>query len=105
MKEERERVVLVGVATSEQDDTEESIAELAELVRTAGADAAGTVLQNREAPHPGNPVLNQPSVHFQLFLARASCSYAAAQTRQGIPHSDQADRHGRICTEASASPD
>lgn len=53
MEEERERVILVGVAAAEQDDTEESIAELAELVRTAGADAVGTLLQNREAPHPG----------------------------------------------------
>lgn len=53
MEQERERVILVGVAAAEQDDTEESIAELAELVKTAGADAVGTVLQNREAPHPG----------------------------------------------------
>lgn len=53
MKEEAERVILVGVATSENDDTEDSLAELAELVKTAGAESVATVIQNREAPHPG----------------------------------------------------
>lgn len=51
--EKKERVILVGVCVSEKDDTEVSLAELAELVATAGAETAGTVLQNREAVHPG----------------------------------------------------
>lgn len=53
MKEEVERVILVGISTSENDDTKDSLAELAELVKTAGALSVATVIQNREAPHPG----------------------------------------------------
>lgn len=53
IEEERERVILVGVATEEQEDVRESLAELAELVKTAGADTVGTMIQNRETPHPG----------------------------------------------------
>ena len=56
VKEEIERVILVGVATSDNDDTEVSIKELAELVKTAGAETLATVIQNREARHPGTYV-------------------------------------------------
>lgn len=49
----RERVLLIGVRTEEQDNTEQSLDELQELVRTAGAEVAGTVIQNRESIHPG----------------------------------------------------
>lgn len=52
-EEKRERVILVGVCVSDKDDTEVSLIELAELVTTAGAETVGTVLQNREAVHPG----------------------------------------------------
>ncbi len=48
-----ERVLLIGVCTGEQDDTEESLEELSELARTAGAEVVGTIIQNREAVHPG----------------------------------------------------
>lgn len=53
VKEEAERVILVGVCTSEQDDTLESIKELEELAETAGAVPVGTLIQNRESVHPG----------------------------------------------------
>ncbi|MCI9149660.1 MAG: GTPase HflX [Lachnospiraceae bacterium] len=56
MEEVRERVILVGVSTQEGDDTEDSLEELAELVVTAGAEAVGCVIQNREAVHPGTYV-------------------------------------------------
>ncbi len=56
MEEVRERVILVGVSTQEGDDTEDSLEELAELVATAGAEAVGCVIQNREAVHPGTYV-------------------------------------------------
>ena len=36
-KEVEEKVILVGVCLNENDDTEESIDELRELVKTAGA--------------------------------------------------------------------
>ncbi len=52
-EDKKERVILVGVRVSEKDDTDISLLELEELVRTAGAEAVGTVVQNREAVHPG----------------------------------------------------
>ena len=55
-KEEKERVILVGVCVSDGDDTEVSLKELAELVKTAGAETAEVVIQNREAVHPGTYV-------------------------------------------------
>ncbi len=53
IKEEQERVILVAVSLSENDDTEESVDELAELVETAGALTVGRVIQKREAKQPG----------------------------------------------------
>lgn len=50
---EIEKVILVGVKTSENDDTEQSLDELEELVKTAGAETISKVIQNREAVHPG----------------------------------------------------
>ena len=55
-KEEQERVILVGVSIGDGDDTEESLKELKELVRTAGAVTVGTVIQNRDMIHPGTYV-------------------------------------------------
>lgn len=52
-KEIQERVILIGVSTWENDDTEESLDELSELADTAGAVTVGRVIQNREAVHPG----------------------------------------------------
>ena len=52
-KEEKERVILVGVSTGEHDDTEKSLHELAELVSTAGAETLDIMIQNRESIHPG----------------------------------------------------
>lgn len=53
LKEEQERVLLVGVQTREGDDTEDSLKELKELVKTAGAETVGVIMQSREAMHPG----------------------------------------------------
>ena len=53
IEELKERVILIGVSTSDGDDTEESLKELKELADTAGAETVGTVIQNREAVHPG----------------------------------------------------
>ena len=52
-KEVEEKVILVGVCLNENDDTEESIDELRELVKTAGAKTVGIIIQNRESIHPG----------------------------------------------------
>ncbi len=55
-KEEKERVILVGVCVSDGDDTEVSLKELAELVKTAGAETVEVMIQNRESVHPGTYV-------------------------------------------------
>lgn len=51
-----EKVILIGVSEQEGDDAEDSLAELAELVKTAGAVVAGTLIQKRESIHPGTYV-------------------------------------------------
>lgn len=48
-----EKVILVGISLQDGDDAEDSLTELGELVRTAGATVAGTLIQNREQVHPG----------------------------------------------------
>lgn len=48
-----ERVILVGVSEQDGDDAEDSVTELAELVKTAGAIPVGTLIQKREMRHPG----------------------------------------------------
>ena len=56
LKEAQERVILVGVSTSDHDDTEKSLDELEELVATAGAVTVGRVIQNLDQVHPGTYV-------------------------------------------------
>ena len=53
---EKERVLLVGVSTFGQELTESSLDELSELAKTAGAETAGRLIQNREQVHPGTYV-------------------------------------------------
>ncbi len=48
-----EKVILAGVSAGDDLDTKESLDELEELARTAGAHVVGMMIQNREAPHPG----------------------------------------------------
>lgn len=53
IEEIEERVILVGISEQDGDDAEDSIEELAELVKTAGACVVGTMIQKRERIHPG----------------------------------------------------
>ncbi|MBD5134468.1 MAG: GTPase HflX [Lachnospiraceae bacterium] len=53
MKENPERLILIGVSLNEKDDTKESLDELEELVKTAGAVTVEKVIQSREKIHPG----------------------------------------------------
>ena len=53
LKEVEERVILIGVSTSDDDDTAASLDELEELVKTAGAVTIDKIIQNRERIHPG----------------------------------------------------
>lgn len=52
IEEIEEKVILVGVSEQDGDDAEDSVEELAELVKTAGATVVGTLIQKREAIHP-----------------------------------------------------
>ena len=56
IEEMKEKVVLVGVSEQDGDDAEDSVAELAELVKTAGAEVVGTLIQKRALIHPGTYV-------------------------------------------------
>ncbi len=48
-----ERLLLVGVSVSNEQETRDSLDELEELAQTAGAVTICKVIQNREAVHPG----------------------------------------------------
>lgn len=58
VKEEKERLILVGVSavSGGYDDTAQSLSELSELIKTAGAEEAGRVIQRREMIHPATYV-------------------------------------------------
>ena len=47
--EREERIILVGVATSDTEDVWQSLDELEELGQTAGAVTVAKVVQNRES--------------------------------------------------------
>lgn len=50
-QEQKERVILIAVA-ERQEEAEESLDELEELAKTAGAETVARVIQIRETPHP-----------------------------------------------------
>ncbi len=52
-KQKTEHVILTGICTSEQSDTEASLDELEDLAKTAGVICIGRMIQNRESVHPG----------------------------------------------------
>lgn len=52
-KAAEERLILVGICTGDGEDIQGSLRELAQLVETAGAQAVGWAVQNRESAHPG----------------------------------------------------
>ena len=56
IKDMEERVLLIGVSEQDGDDAEDSLIELADLVKTAGAVVVGTLIQKREKIHPGTYV-------------------------------------------------
>lgn len=53
LSEIQENVILIGVSINDEDETRQSLEELADLVKTAGANAIATLIQNRESIHPG----------------------------------------------------
>lgn len=56
MDDIEEKVILVGVETGGEAPAEQSLDELAELAKTAGASVAGRLIQTRESIHPGTYV-------------------------------------------------
>ena len=52
-RNEREKVILVGIETGAEEPEEQSLDELADLAGTAGAAVAGRLIQARESAHPG----------------------------------------------------
>lgn len=50
---EKERVVLIGVSFRAEEDLDESLSELSELVKTAGAETVGRMVQVRDQIQPG----------------------------------------------------
>ncbi len=52
IKEQQDRFILVAVSTRDDDDTEKSLDELEELVRTAGGISLDRLVQNRDHIHP-----------------------------------------------------
>lgn len=69
IKDKEERLILIGVATSDGDDTAESIDELEELAETAGAITVAKVIQNRESAHPGTYIGKGKMEEVRLLLA------------------------------------
>lgn len=53
IKDDEERVILVGVCTGDEKETLECLDELEELAKTAGAVTVARMYQNRESIHPG----------------------------------------------------
>ena len=53
IKDKEERLILFAVATTDGDDTAESLDELEELAKTAGAETVAKFIQNRDKVHPG----------------------------------------------------
>ena len=49
----KEKVILVAAAREDLEKAEQSLDELGELVKTAGAEVAGQMIQLRDAVHPG----------------------------------------------------
>ncbi len=56
IKKEQEKVILVGVSERDGDDGADSLEELSQLARTAGAVVTGTVIQKMESIHPATYV-------------------------------------------------
>lgn len=70
IEEVEEKVILVGVSEQDGDDAEDSVEELKELVKTAGAAVVGTLIQKREKIHPGTYVGTGKVAEIQELIAQ-----------------------------------
>lgn len=74
IEEIEEKVILVGVSEQEGDDAEDSVTELAELVKTAGATVVDTLIQKRETIHPGTYVGTGKVEEIALLIAQTGAT-------------------------------
>lgn len=69
-----EKVILVGVSEQDGDDAEDSVEELKELVKTAGATVVGTLIQKREKIHPGTYVGTGKVAEIEELIAQTGAT-------------------------------
>lgn len=69
-----EKVILVGVSEQDGDDAEDSVEELKELVKTAGAAVVGTLIQKREKIHPGTYVGTGKVTEIEELIAQTGAT-------------------------------
>ena len=79
-KEKKERAVLVGLAADsmppEERSTEITMEELAALLETAGGEAVGWSLQNRDTPDPGSFIGSGKAKEIKELIAGNDCELA-----------------------------
>ena len=69
-----EKVILVGISEQDGDDAEDSVEELKELVKTAGAAVVGTLIQKREKIHPGTYVGTGKVAEIEELIAQTGAT-------------------------------
>lgn len=74
IEEVEEKVILVGVSEQDGDDAEDSVEELKELVKTAGAAVVGNLIQKREKIHPGTYVGTGKVAEIEELIAQTSAT-------------------------------
>ena len=79
-KEKKERAVLVGLAADsmppEERSTDVTMEELAALLETAGGEAVGWSLQNRDTPDPGSFIGSGKAKEIKELIAANDCDLA-----------------------------
>lgn len=74
IEETEERVILVGVSEQEGDDTEDSVTELLELAKTAGAKTVGVLIQKRELRHPGTYIGSGKVIELKELIEKTNAT-------------------------------
>ena len=74
IEEVEEKVILVGVSEQDGDDAEDSVEELKELVKTAGAAVVGNLIQKREKIHLGTYVGTGKVAEIEELIAQTGAT-------------------------------
>ena len=79
-REKRERAVLVGLSADsmapEERSTDVSMEELSALLETAGGEAVGWSLQNRDTPDPGSFIGSGKALEIKALIQANNCDLA-----------------------------